>query len=335
MTGPRFRFVRGAVVQALLLGAAACAPLFDRPKPVEIRPVETPSADGAAADDNAYRSATTAIDNRDYALALEHLQAARERQPRDVRMLNAFGVVYDKLGRFDLSARYYAQARAIDPRSTIVLGNITYSHALQGLANHELVTSALADAIPLRPDAAPPEPAPELRAAANAGSAPFTPVAAGHPAQPDAHSGDAGLGAVPASAELPEQHSAQSSVKLTGHPAEAAFSGDAASDCMDGSVVVRARWKTRASLDDTYLDACVVKPSCELGCGAVSRGRFRRGRRDRVREVLAAGGAALASVRFGRASCLNHHATGNRRAHISAQSYIGHRRPRGCQRIPK
>jgi len=191
MTGPRFRFVRGAVVQALLLGAAACAPLFDRPKPVEIRPVETPSADGAAADDNAYRSATTAIDNRDYALALEHLQAARERQPRDVRMLNAFGVVYDKLGRFDLSARYYAQARAIDPRSTIVLGNITYSHALQGLANHELVTSALADAIPLRPDAAPPEPAPELRAAANAGSAPFTPVAAGHPAQPDAHSGDA------------------------------------------------------------------------------------------------------------------------------------------------
>ena len=28
----------------------------------------------------------------------------------DIRVLNAFGVVYDKLGRFDLSARYYDEA---------------------------------------------------------------------------------------------------------------------------------------------------------------------------------------------------------------------------------
>ena len=167
---------------------------------------------------HAYRSATTAIDNRDYALALEHLQAARERQPRDVRVLNAFGVVYDKLGRFDLSARYYAQAKQSTRRSTIVLGNIAYSRALQGLLNHDPVTNTLVDAIPLRPDAAPPEPAPEPRAAPDLKSASFTPVAARLAAQRDAHSGDAGLGAAPGLAELPAQHSTQTSVKLTGHP---------------------------------------------------------------------------------------------------------------------
>ena len=65
-------------------------------------------------------------------------------------MLNAFGVVYDKLGRFDLSARYYAQAKAIAPRSMIVLGNIAYSHALQGLANHEPVLSSAPPALLIR-----------------------------------------------------------------------------------------------------------------------------------------------------------------------------------------
>ena len=59
-----------------------------------------------------YENAVTAINARHYALALEYLQAARAQKPDDVRVLTAFGVVYDKLGRFDLSARYYAQASA-------------------------------------------------------------------------------------------------------------------------------------------------------------------------------------------------------------------------------
>jgi hypothetical protein len=142
MTGPGFRFARAALVPGLLLGATSCAPLLDRPNPVEIRPVETPSADGISADESAYRSAARAIDDRDYALALENLQAAREREPLDVRVLNAFGVVYDKLGRFDLSARYYSEAKAIDPRSTIVVANIAYSRALQGLSKGEPATSS-------------------------------------------------------------------------------------------------------------------------------------------------------------------------------------------------
>jgi hypothetical protein len=59
------------------------------------------------------------------------LQAARARDPRDVRVLNAFGVVYDKLGRFDLSARYYAEGRALAPNSAILASNLAYSAALE------------------------------------------------------------------------------------------------------------------------------------------------------------------------------------------------------------
>jgi hypothetical protein len=55
--------------------------------------------------------------------------------PVTLRSLNALGVVYDKLGRFDLSARYYAQARAIDPNSQVVAANVSYSNALQGLTD--------------------------------------------------------------------------------------------------------------------------------------------------------------------------------------------------------
>lgn len=127
---------------------AACAPLFGGPKPVDVRPVETNTTDNGTPDDALYRSAAAAIGDRDYLRALDYLQAAREKQPQDVRVLNAFGVVYDKLGRFDLSSRYYAQAKALDPKSTIVAGNIAYSQLLQGLRKEDVSPVKLASKAP-------------------------------------------------------------------------------------------------------------------------------------------------------------------------------------------
>jgi hypothetical protein len=100
-------------------------------------------------DESEYQSAARAIKQRDYGLALDLLQDARTREPDDIRVLNAFGVVYDKLGRFDLSARYYAEAAEIDPSSAIVRNNLAYSRKLQGLA---------ADATPPTDYAALPQP---------------------------------------------------------------------------------------------------------------------------------------------------------------------------------
>ena len=137
----RHRILRSLLICTAALATANCAAVqrhlawFHAAPKVAPR-MAAPSADvvKAAYDDGLYGDAVKAIDHRDYGSALELLQAARERAPGDVRVLNAFGVVYDKLGRFDLSGGYYAQAAALDPGSTIVANNESYSRVLQARA---------------------------------------------------------------------------------------------------------------------------------------------------------------------------------------------------------
>jgi tetratricopeptide (TPR) repeat protein len=109
---------------------AGCAPILRDADLVPVRAAR--SADtGVTRTDGAYANAIAAIDRRDYARALELLQMARQQNAGDVRVLNAMGVVYDKLGRFDLSRRYYAEAAKADPNSPIVQANMAYSQRLQ------------------------------------------------------------------------------------------------------------------------------------------------------------------------------------------------------------
>jgi hypothetical protein len=137
----------------LMTGAAGCAPIFSHIPEPQFRPLETTAGVESPTESTFYQSAVTAINRRDYATALDYLQAARVKQPNNVRVLNAFGVVYDKLGRFDLSARYYAQANALDPKSQIVAKNMSYSRWLQGLFDPQSASSQIAlaenQAIPL------------------------------------------------------------------------------------------------------------------------------------------------------------------------------------------
>lgn len=116
---------------ALLVGLSGCAGLPHFPRWVEIKPIHRGEAGADAVDAGYYAGAVAAIDRRDYAKALDLLQAARARAPGDVKVLNAFGVVYDKLGRFDLSARYYDQARTLDAASPILAANLAYSAELR------------------------------------------------------------------------------------------------------------------------------------------------------------------------------------------------------------
>lgn len=105
------------------------------PQVTEVRAAPAPGLvppDPSAVVDRLYARAADAIRVRDYALALEVLQVAAVRAPKDARVLNAQGVIYDKLGRFDLSARYYARALAADPGSSIVAHNMAYSARLSG-----------------------------------------------------------------------------------------------------------------------------------------------------------------------------------------------------------
>jgi hypothetical protein len=128
---------KASLFAALMLsvgGLAACTSLFGGGE-VNIRPIENMSGLTGSPHDRFYESAVSAITARDYGRALDYLQEARDRDPRNVKVLNALGVVYDKLGRFDLSARYYAQARSVEPESRIVAENVGYSRILQGLLN--------------------------------------------------------------------------------------------------------------------------------------------------------------------------------------------------------
>ena len=130
---------------------------------VGIRAVSAPNfapPDPAAVVNRLYARAAAAIRARDYALALDLLQVAAARAPGDVRVLNAQGVVYDELGRFDLSGRYYARALQADPGSTIVAHNIAYSARLKGLkaGSPTLQAAAPAPVSDSRP-AGPPTPA--------------------------------------------------------------------------------------------------------------------------------------------------------------------------------
>jgi tetratricopeptide (TPR) repeat protein len=150
------RLLRTSLASALAVSVSGCAlvhsetwaRLFSH-KPTLDQQVEaavkkqapTPDNQGSATDIY-YRAAAAAIYRRDYGQALNDLQFAHERSPSDVRVLNAFGVVYDKLGRFDLSTRYYAQALTIDPKSSIISQNMAYSLALQNRAAGETQLAA-------------------------------------------------------------------------------------------------------------------------------------------------------------------------------------------------
>ncbi len=122
-----------ATAAVLLAGLSACqsGSLFSRSaKATPVAPQLSPVGPYAV-EDRLYNHAVKAIEDRDYGLALDILQMAKESRPDDPRVLTAMGVVYDKLGRFDLSARYYTLAEQVDPGSKVVALDRAYSEQIQ------------------------------------------------------------------------------------------------------------------------------------------------------------------------------------------------------------
>ncbi|MGH7025055.1 MAG: tetratricopeptide repeat protein, partial [Caulobacteraceae bacterium] len=120
------------VMLAIGLGGCNHMPNFAsllkaRAVPADLGPVGGPFM----AEDRLYADAVKAIDKRNYGEAIGLLQVARDARPNDPRVLTAMGVVYDKLGRFDLSDRYYDQAEKADPGSRIVAMDRRYSMFLR------------------------------------------------------------------------------------------------------------------------------------------------------------------------------------------------------------
>jgi Flp pilus assembly protein TadD len=136
------------LVSTVLAFAGGCSHLPQLVSWAKVKPLVTPadmSPVGAqAASDRLYADAVKAIDKRNYGEAIDLLQVARDSHPDDARVLTAMGVVYDKLGRFDLSDRYYAQAEKADPGSRIVALDRRYSEFLRSGANASAIAMAKA-----------------------------------------------------------------------------------------------------------------------------------------------------------------------------------------------
>lgn len=78
------------------------------------------------------------------ALALENFRKELRENPNSIDARNGLAVAYDRLGRFDLSQRYYEEALAIQPENKMLLSNLDYSLSMQGKKQntHEIPQTA-------------------------------------------------------------------------------------------------------------------------------------------------------------------------------------------------
>jgi hypothetical protein len=120
-----------SAVAAGLVGLSACAIA-----PLKVRPVNTSSLESQAPSskvDLLYAQGREALVAGDLAAALELFHGARRSGPDDVRVLNGLAVIYDRLGRYDLSANYYDRARELDPNSAVLQANLALSNQMRAL----------------------------------------------------------------------------------------------------------------------------------------------------------------------------------------------------------
>lgn len=98
---------------------------------------------------------------RRYGLAVHYFTQVLARAPADLDALKGAAVAYDKLGRFDLSSKYYQRALKLDPGSAVVLNNLGYSLILQDKPDDAVpylqAAKAADDAVPERTSPSPAE----------------------------------------------------------------------------------------------------------------------------------------------------------------------------------
>jgi hypothetical protein len=136
-----------------LLGLSACVTPTLSINPVNASALsqQTPSAKV----DVLYAQGREALIAGDLASALELFHGARRAGPEDVRVLNGLAVIYDRLGRFDLSANYYDRARDLDPGSPVLQANLALSNdmrARQAQPTSRQVAQRAAEMVPATQD---------------------------------------------------------------------------------------------------------------------------------------------------------------------------------------
>jgi Flp pilus assembly protein TadD len=76
------------------------------------------------------------FDRGNYGLAQRYFQDATEKSPNDATAWVGLAASYDRIGRFDLADRAYAQAIHLVGETTDILNNEGYSYMLRGDLTH-------------------------------------------------------------------------------------------------------------------------------------------------------------------------------------------------------
>jgi Flp pilus assembly protein TadD len=131
--------VRGVAVAAacaLAMGLAGCnsgldvaaPPEFTSPTPT----VQDPADVKYYPSDQPLKLAMEYFDRGNYGLAQRYFQDATEKSPNDATAWVGLAASYDRIGRFDLADRAYAQAIHLVGETTDILNNEGYSYMLRG-----------------------------------------------------------------------------------------------------------------------------------------------------------------------------------------------------------
>jgi tetratricopeptide (TPR) repeat protein len=114
-----------SVLAVLMLGACSGNTVENK------APVAQPAASLVSANDLVSRGKEHFAAGR-FGLALSSFQQAKQAGGDTAEVLDALAAGYDRIGRFDLSGRYYRQALALAPQSPEILNNLGYSLLMQG-----------------------------------------------------------------------------------------------------------------------------------------------------------------------------------------------------------
>jgi Flp pilus assembly protein TadD len=133
--GPFLLCLIGAL---LAMGLAGCEPVGEGLPPPGIDgsgttvTVEEPADVKYYASDEPLRLGTEQFNRGNYGLAERYFRDAVEKAPRDVAAWVGLAASYDRVARFDLADRAYANAIKLGGETTQVLNNQGYSYMLRG-----------------------------------------------------------------------------------------------------------------------------------------------------------------------------------------------------------
>lgn len=123
------------MINRFAIVAAATCLMSCSGQPVDIRTVQGPLAPGAQPVSVRVAEGYSQMSLGNVGLALESYRKALRDDPGSVDAMRGMAAAYDKMGRFDLSRRYYEMALAVQPKERDIYDQLAASLQMQGRAD--------------------------------------------------------------------------------------------------------------------------------------------------------------------------------------------------------